>query len=95
VARVLDQAEVESALAKVTGWALDGEGALALTRTFHSAAAALGFVTAVGALAERQDHHPELQWVYRTVSLRVRTHDAGNRVTERDTKLMHAIAQLA
>lgn len=94
MAKILDHADVQAALASADGWTLDADGALYSSVSFASAAAALGFVAAVGALAEKLDHHPELAWVYRTVSLRLRTHDAGDRVTDRDVSLMRAIAQL-
>ena len=93
-ARPLDDAEIVEALARAPGWARAGDGALVLRRRLPSAAAAIGFVAAVGALAERLGHHPELRWAYREVELRLLTHDAGDIVTERDVALMTAIAEL-
>jgi 4a-hydroxytetrahydrobiopterin dehydratase len=92
--RPLDQAAIDEALATAPGWGRADDGALVLRRRLPSAAAAIGFVAAVGALAERHDHHPELRWVYREVELRLLTHDAGDAVTERDVELMHAVAAL-
>ncbi len=92
--KVLDDAAIAAALAACPGWTLADDGALALKRRLPSAAAAVGFIAAVGALAEGQGHHPELRWVYREVSLRLVTHDAGDAVTERDLELMRAIAEL-
>lgn len=85
---------IAAALAAAPGWTRAGDGALVLRRRLPSAAAAVGFIAAVGALAERQGHHPELRWVYREVALRLVTHDAGDAVTERDLELMRAIAEL-
>ena len=92
--RPLGDAELESALARAPGWTRAADGALFLRRRLPSAAAAVGFIGAVGALAERHGHHPELRWVYRDVELRLLTHDAGDAVTERDATLMLAIAEL-
>ena len=92
--RPMDDAEIADALTRAPGWTLAEDGALALRRRLPSAAAAIGFVAAVGALAERQGHHPELRWVYREVELRLLTHDAGGAVTELDVALMRAIAEL-
>jgi len=92
--RALEDAEVAAALAACPEWTRAEDGALALRRRLPSAAAAVGFVAAVGACAERLGHHPELRWVYREVSLRLVTHDAGDAVTERDVELMRAIAEL-
>jgi 4a-hydroxytetrahydrobiopterin dehydratase len=85
---------VQRALASAPGWVLDDEGALYRRLTMPSAASAIGLIAAIGALAERHNHHPELAWVYRTVEIRLRTHDAGNAVSERDTALMAAIVAL-
>ena len=92
--RPLDDAEIVAALARAPGWTRADDGALLLRRRLPSAAAAIGFVAAVGALAEREGHHPELRWVYREVELRLLTHDAGDAVTERDVALMAAVAAL-
>jgi 4a-hydroxytetrahydrobiopterin dehydratase len=60
----------------------------ALQRTFEleSFPAALDFVNRVGALAEAQDHHPDIAISYREVTLRWWTHTAGG-VTDRDREL--------
>jgi 4a-hydroxytetrahydrobiopterin dehydratase len=60
----------------------------ALQRTFELASfpAALEFVNRVGALAEAEDHHPDIAISYRTVTLRWWTHTAGG-VTDRDREL--------
>ena len=90
----LDGATIAAALAESPGWSQAEDGALVLHRRLPSAAAAIGFIAAVGALAEGQGHHPELRWVYREVTLRLVTHDAGDAVTDRDVALMRAIAEL-
>jgi hypothetical protein len=43
-------------------------------------------------VAPLRGHHPELGWVYRRVTLRLCTHDAGDAITELDRDLMAAIA---
>lgn len=85
---------VHEALAQAPGWALAEDGALLLRLVLPSAAAAIGFIAAVGALAEKHNHHPELSWVYRTVVVRLLTHEAGNAVSDRDTALLAAIQAL-
>jgi 4a-hydroxytetrahydrobiopterin dehydratase len=85
---------LERALAEAPGWVTDDSGALHRRLQLPSAAAAIGLIAAIGALAERHNHHPELFWVYRTIDIRLRTHDAGNAVSERDLKLMAAIVAL-
>lgn len=58
---------------------------------FRDAVAAFAFLAAVGMLSERAGHHPEIHAVYRDVTLRLTTHDAGDVVTERDVALARGI----
>ena len=51
-------------------------------------------MTKVASLAEEQQHHPEWSNVYNRVSIRLRTHDANNSVTEKDRRLAAAIADV-
>ena len=53
------------------------DGALQRTFELESFPAALEFVNQVGALAEEEDHHPDIAISYRKVTLRWWTHTAG------------------
>lgn len=53
--------------------------------------AAFGFISQVALLAEKHQHHPEIQNVYNRVQLRLSTHDAGNKITDKDRSLAEAI----
>ncbi|MDG4802222.1 4a-hydroxytetrahydrobiopterin dehydratase [Micromonospora sp. WMMD980] len=57
-------------------------------------AAGLALVAAVGAEAERVDHHPDLDLRYTHVDVRLWSHDAGG-VTGRDLRLARTITALA
>ncbi len=52
---------------------------------------AFAFMTRVALAAEKMDHHPEWKNVYNTVEIWLSTHDAGDIVTEKDTKLAEEI----
>ncbi|ALD22184.1 4a-hydroxytetrahydrobiopterin dehydratase [Hymenobacter sp. DG25A] len=69
----------------------------ALTRTFKfkSFQTAFSFMTDVAEEAEYQNHHPWWSNEYNVVTFRLRTHDAGNTVTEKDRQLAAAIDKLA
>lgn len=54
-----------------------------------------GFMSKVASLAEKQNHHPEWTNVYNKVSIILKTHDAGNVVTEKDYRLAQAIESSA
>ena len=62
------------------------DGALQRTFELESFPAALDFVNRVGALAETEDHHPDIAISYRDVTLRWWTHTAGG-ITDRDREL--------
>ena len=86
----LNDTELEQALARLEHWRLD-DGALRRDVRFANFVEAFAFLSAVALLAERHGHHPEIENVYRNVTLRLRTHDAGNRVSQMDVDLALAI----
>lgn len=61
---------------------------------FPDFASAFRFMTEVAEVAERHNHHPEWSNVYNRVSIRLTTHDAGNRITNKDRELAEAISGL-
>jgi 4a-hydroxytetrahydrobiopterin dehydratase len=68
----------------------------ALNREFQFAdfSETFAFMTRVAMLAETANHHPEWFNVYRTVKIRLTSHDAGNRVTDKDIGLALQINEL-
>ena len=75
-----------------SGYALV-EGALQRELQFRDFAEALAFVNRVGELAERENHHPDIQIHWNTVTLRWWTH-VSDAVTERDYELAAASNEL-
>ena len=67
------------------GWS-EVEGALERTFSFKDFREALEFVNDVGALAESENHHPDIAIHYNRVTLRWWTHTAGG-ITDRDREL--------
>jgi 4a-hydroxytetrahydrobiopterin dehydratase len=55
---------------------------------------ALAFTNAVGAVAEELKHHPDIELGWGYVRLTITTHDAGNKLTEKDYALALRIDQL-
>jgi 4a-hydroxytetrahydrobiopterin dehydratase len=70
------EAEIESALATLTGWERAGDR-ICKTFRFASFAEAFGFMTSVAIVAEKLDHHPEWRNVWNTVDVELTTHDCG------------------
>ncbi len=62
--------------------------------TFKNFSEAFAFMARVALLAEKMDHHPEWSNVYARVTIVLRTHSAGNTVTEKDRVLASAISRL-
>jgi 4a-hydroxytetrahydrobiopterin dehydratase len=62
------------------------KGALQREHEFRDFADALAFVNRVGALAERENHHPDIEIHWSRVTLRWWTH-VKDAVTERDYEL--------
>ena len=67
-----------------------------LTKTFKfkDFSEAFGFMTRVALVAESMNHHPTWTNTWNTVSFALSTHDAGDKVTDRDRKLADAIDRL-
>ncbi len=82
---------MRAALSEADGprWELLG-GALVNVVTCQGFVGALAFVSAVGALAEEADHHPDIDIRYNRVTLALVTHDSDG-VTQLDLDLAKAI----
>lgn len=62
--------------------------------TFKDFKEAFAFMTKVALVAEKMNHHPSWTNVYNKVDFELSTHDAGDKVTEKDHKLAKAIDKL-
>jgi 4a-hydroxytetrahydrobiopterin dehydratase len=93
VATLLDDGQVREALAGLNGWARDGD---TIVKQYERASFpdAVAFVVRIGFLAERADHHPDLDIRWRKVRVALSTHDAGG-ITEKDLDLAREIEGVA
>jgi 4a-hydroxytetrahydrobiopterin dehydratase len=91
----LTDAAIAQGLAALPGWALAGDG-LSISRTFvfKNFSEAFGFMTRAALAAEKLDHHPEWSNVYKTVEVKLNTHDAGG-LTELDFELARRMSRYA
>ena len=55
---------------------------------------AFAFMTQVALIAEKYDHHPWWSNSYNQVEIRLSTHTAGNKITEKDRSLAEQIDKL-
>ncbi|MEO8859823.1 MAG: 4a-hydroxytetrahydrobiopterin dehydratase [Ginsengibacter sp.] len=61
---------------------------------FKNFSEAFAFMTRVALAAEKMDHHPKWMNEYNKLEIWLSSHDAGNKVTERDHKLSKIIDTL-
>jgi 4a-hydroxytetrahydrobiopterin dehydratase len=85
--------QVATELIATPGW-LVSDGQLTRTVTRKDFRDALLFVNAVGFLAERAGHHPDIAIAWNAVTLSLMTHSAGG-LTEHDFALARQISELS
>ena len=73
-------------------WSI-ADGQIAREFTLASFVAAIDFVGGVAAIAERLNHHPDIDIRYRRVQIAVSTHSAGG-LTELDFELAAQVDRL-
>ena len=74
----LDRQAVDEAMAGLDGWTLANDGlSISRTFTFKNFSEAFAFMTRTALAAEKLDHHPDWTNVYKTVEVKLNTHDAG------------------
>jgi 4a-hydroxytetrahydrobiopterin dehydratase len=86
----MDDATIQRQLAELTGWSYT-DGLIRKTYSFKDFVQTVSWVVQVGFLAEAHGHHPDIDIRYNRASLALVTHDAGNRVTQKDLDLARAI----
>lgn len=93
MSRLLTDEEIVRQLGDLPGWRRDGD---ALTASIEATdfPSAITLVDAVADLAERLNHHPDIDIRWRTTHWRLSTHDAGG-VTQLDIELAHRIVECA
>jgi len=89
---LLTEAEITAALASLPGWERDG-GALRRSFTCQGFIGAMGFVVGVALLAEKANHHPDIDIRWNTVTLVLATHSERG-LTAKDTELAAGINAL-
>jgi 4a-hydroxytetrahydrobiopterin dehydratase len=81
----LSPAQTDEKLRRLPGWSRKGEF-ITKEFVFDEFMQGIQFVDAIGTIAERLDHHPDIHIRWTTVRLEVQTHDEGG-VTLLDIQL--------
>lgn len=89
----LSQNEINSSLKELNGWRLNQKGEIEKTFKLKDFLASLAFVNAVGAEAEKMNHHPDIVIKWNAVTLSLTTHDSGG-LTSKDFKLAQITERL-
>lgn len=86
---VLKEQQIASRLRSIKEWKRNGNK---IYRTFTKKdfIHAMGFVQSVGLLAEKEDHHPDIDIRWNKVTLALSTHSEGG-LTEKDFSLASQI----
>lgn len=86
---LLTDKDVQQELEAIHGWEWEG-GSIQKQYSFGSFADAMAFANRVAAVAEEQNHHPDILISYSKVTLTSSSHDVGG-LTARDFKLARAV----
>lgn len=63
--------------------------------TFKDFISAWAFMNKVALLAEKMGHHPDWSNSYNKLNIKLSSHDAGNKITEKDRNLAELIDKLS
>lgn len=89
----LSEEQIEKELENLDGWSFEDD-TITKDFSFPDFKEAMSFMVRVGFEAEALVHHPDWSNVYNSVSITLSTHDAGDKVTEKDIKLAKAIEEI-
>lgn len=89
---LLSDIEIQRELGGLPGWSRRGNE-IAKTFSFDGFPAAIAFAQSLVPIAERMNHHPDLDVRYDKVTVRLSSHDAGG-ITSRDVRQAREIEEL-
>jgi 4a-hydroxytetrahydrobiopterin dehydratase len=84
---------IDDLLANHPAWTVSGE-TLVGNWKFNDFAALRAVVTQVCDLADELNHHPTVTYGYNTLRIETTTHDAGNKITQKDVELAGRVSEL-
>ena len=88
----LTDSEIREKLAMLPGWKYDA-GVLVREYAFADFVDAFAFVTRLALMAEKANHHPDIDIRYNRVRVGLVSHDSGG-VTARDVTMAEAIGKI-
>ena len=92
--RILSEEEISTAISSLPDWSVV-DNQLTAEFKFADFKTAFSFITKIAIESEVMNHHPEWSNAYNNVSFAFCTHDAGNVITDLDTKMAEIISRTA
>lgn len=89
--KTLTEMEITEALMAAPGW-FEEDGKLMRRWEFKDFVAAMAFVNELAEMAEKAEHHPDIDIRYNKVQLGLVSHDAGG-ITKRDASMAKCISE--
>ena len=93
MADLIKAAELKDRMKKIPEWELEKKH-IERTFEFDDFADAIDFVNAVAEVADEEEHHPDIDIRYNTITMALVSHDAGG-VTPRDVRMAGTINKIA
>lgn len=82
-------------LKNLPGWSFNSEKkCIEKTFVFKSYLKNIAFVNAIAWIANRENHHPDLEVSFDKCIVRLRTHDLNNEISEKDFNLAEMIEKI-
>jgi len=83
----LSETEIAEMLAELTAWRRDEDsGGIVRDLEFETFADAIAFINRIAPIADRHDHHPDIDIRYRRLKVALISHDVGG-LTHRDRRM--------
>ena len=89
-----NESEIQSFLQSHSEWNFE-ENNLVATFMFENFKLVTAFVKKVMSAMIELNHHPDLMVTYSAVTIKTTTHDAGNKVSNKDTEIAKRISKIA
>ena len=90
----LSEEKIKEALVNLPDWTFTNDK-IKREYIFRNFVEAVGFIVEIAFVCEKSNHHPELLNVYSRVQIELTTHDAGNKISEKDLDLAKLIEEIA
>ncbi|MFW6051272.1 MAG: 4a-hydroxytetrahydrobiopterin dehydratase [Myxococcota bacterium] len=85
----LDDAAIEAKLKELPEWKREGDAIVRKVKA-SSVRSAVATINRIADLAEGANHHPDLTWTWRFLTISFTTHDAGG-LTDRDFHMARVV----